>query len=308
MFLLAAATGLTFWLVRQLFPPARRHFWKYLIAAMFFAPLLTSFNLGQKSVLMFLILSATYVLLFNRRPMTAGLVFGLIAFKPHIGLVIAVAMLAKRQWSFVVGSTITVAALVGLSLIVGTHVSFAYFQQCLGMGDYIQTHGYELNQAMGLWGATSLSMPASATTVVKLVVLGEALLVASVVYWSFRGPIDTSSPKFALQFSSLVLATPLLAPHFYLYDLTIILLPLMLIAVVLSTGDLFKLPIEPAARTAMSCGGVLLWAGAGLFPGIADAIRFQPAVILIIGLLIAVGVAVQRPAGNYLPADTIIDW
>ncbi len=255
---------------------------------------------------MLLILSATYMLLFNRRPMTAGLVFGLIAFKPHIGLVIAMAMLAKRQWSFVVGSMMTVAALVGMSLLVGTDVSFAYFQQCLGMGDYIQTHGYELNQAIGLWGATSLSLPASSTTVVKLVVLCEALLVASVVGWSIRGTVDTASPKFALQFSSLVLATPLLSAHFYLYDLTIVLLPMMLIAVVLSDDDTFKLQIDSGARTAMWGGCVLLLALAGLFPGIAGAARFQPAVVIIIGLLIAVGVAVQRPARDRLPTDALL--
>ncbi len=277
-----------------------------MLAAMVFAPLLSSINLGQKSVLMLLILSATYVLLFNRRPMTAGLVFGLIAFKPHIGLVIAMAMLAKRQWSFVAGSTMTVAALVGMSLMVGTDVSFVYFQQCLGMGDYIQTHGYELNQAIGLWGATSLSLPTCSTTVVKLVVLGEALLVASVVCWSIRGPVDTASPIFALQFSSLVLATPLLSPHFYVYDLTIVLLPLMLIANVLSADNAFKLQIEPGARTAMLCGCVLLLALAGLFPGIADATGVQPAVVIITGLLMAVGVAVQRPARDRLPADELL--
>ena len=69
--------------------------------SLLFMPLIENFTTCQKGSVLLLILTATYYLLVTKRPYWAGLVFGLIAFKPRFALPIAIAMLCKRQWRFV---------------------------------------------------------------------------------------------------------------------------------------------------------------------------------------------------------------
>ena len=73
------------------------------LASVPFLPSLMSIYSCQNSTLSLLILATTFVLLREGRPMTAGAVFALQAFKPQLTPVIAFAMLCKKQWRFVVG-------------------------------------------------------------------------------------------------------------------------------------------------------------------------------------------------------------
>jgi len=54
--------------------------------------------------------------LLPRRPVIAGVLFGLQAYKPHLALMIPVALMAGRQWRAFVAAAVTVAALLALSL------------------------------------------------------------------------------------------------------------------------------------------------------------------------------------------------
>ena len=49
----------------------------------------------------------------------AGIVFGLMFFKPQLTLVIAVTMLMKREWQFVLGMLSTATVFLSLSLTLG---------------------------------------------------------------------------------------------------------------------------------------------------------------------------------------------
>jgi hypothetical protein len=50
------------------------------------------------------------VLSLDRRPILAGLAFGLLAFKPHLGLLLPLALIASGRWKTVAGAVITVLA------------------------------------------------------------------------------------------------------------------------------------------------------------------------------------------------------
>lgn len=57
------------------------------------------------------------VLWLDKRPALAGVMFGLLAYKPHLGLVIPLVLAVNRRWTSFVAAGITVVAMAGLSLL-----------------------------------------------------------------------------------------------------------------------------------------------------------------------------------------------
>ena len=100
----ALAIVITAGLLMQYYPACHKYIGCWLAIALLFTPLLTCLNIGHKSTFLLLILTATFVLLRNKRPFAAGLAFAIIAFKPHLFVVVGLTMLIKRQWWFVAGN------------------------------------------------------------------------------------------------------------------------------------------------------------------------------------------------------------
>jgi hypothetical protein len=99
MILFLAATQVL--LARGLEGPGGRSAWLW-PCAILFAPLVQNLTSGQKGTVLLLLFAATYVLFRRGRPFWAGVVFGLLAFKPQLTLVIGAAMLAKGRIALVV--------------------------------------------------------------------------------------------------------------------------------------------------------------------------------------------------------------
>lgn len=55
--------------------------------------------------------------LFDRRPALAGVLFGMLIYKPHLGIMLPVALVAGRNWRTVAVAAVTAGALVGLSVL-----------------------------------------------------------------------------------------------------------------------------------------------------------------------------------------------
>ena len=283
-------------LLIRYYPPCRKYVAYGLAIAMLFTPLLTCLNIGHKSTFLLLILTGTFVLLYNKRPCWAGIVFGMIAFKPHLFLVIGLAMLVKRQWFFVLGLAITLTCFAGLCLLTGIDACVDYTGVIMGTSNYIHTGGYELANAHSLWGAVLNAFPGhsaffvnSLTIVLSLVVLG----LLAIICW---GPLATESSRFALQFAALVLATILVSPHMYFYDLTMVLLPLLLI---FTAKD--SVPLNHGRLTIYFKSIVIvIVVGAGAFREFADLTHVQPSVFLfgVLLLNIAIGVHSMRTSGK----------
>ena len=198
----------------------------WLFVAMLFTPLLVSINSGQKSAILLAILTLTFILLHRERPLMAGLVFGLIAFKPYLAIPIGIVMLCKKQYRFVAGSFVTLFTLMGVSWFAAPESWSEYIAVCFGMSDYISTSGYQLNQSHSLWGAMQLLLGDRAPALVKPLAVVAAIGALTLLGRIMSGPIKLSSSRFAFQFAACVIATVLISPHFYTYDLTILLLPL----------------------------------------------------------------------------------
>jgi len=101
-----------------------------------------------------------------------------------------------------------------------------YVQVCLGFGDYVSNGGYQLENSHSLWGSMQLLLGNVNQTLVKPFAIIAAIGVITLVTRIMSGSIELSSPRFAFQFAALIVATVLISPHFYMYDLTILLLPL----------------------------------------------------------------------------------
>ena len=306
--MLCAVAGFTAYGFSRFYPPAQTHSGKCLIACFAFYPLLMSLNMAHKSVVLLLIFTATYLLLYHRRPFLAGVTFGCIAFKPHLAIVVGLAMLIKRQWRFVGGSMFSLAILLLLSAVAGLDLCRDYFWQCLSLGDYSQTGGYLLTESHNLTGAIALSLGHSTLATV----LGVILSIASVWLLSvtLRGPRDFRSRRFALQFSALILVTVLLSPHFYIYDLAILLLPLALLLLVVIEGKAPELKAKDCDSVALSAKttfSMLRWTclamfvGAGLFTVIAERLSVQISLPIMLLLLFLMA----QQANRYLRQSAI---
>ena len=139
-------------------------------------------------------------------------------------------------------------------------------------------------------GATELLFGWVSPRWVKVIAVALSLLVVVVLWQVMRGPIVVDSPIFARQFSALVLATVVLSPHFFIYDLVILLLPMLLIVSSFGSGEWRTHSIN------QSLGLVLLalFAIAGLCSEIAGATRIQPSIALIIAAIVLIGMTNQK--------------
>ena len=201
-----------------------------LLAAVPFLPTLMSIYSCQNATLSLLILSGTYALLRRGHPMAAGLVFALQAFKPQLALVIGCAMLCKGQWRFVIGAALGGLVLLAASLAVSPTASVRYLSLGPSMSRWIDMPGMPLTGMacwQGFWRLVlgdrplrDAQMAAAVTSFLTIIPLVRCL----------RGSLDTVSDRFAWQFAALVLGTILISPHLLYYDLTLLLLPMVLVA------------------------------------------------------------------------------
>ena len=204
--------------------------WCLFIAFLFF-PLIHSLNTGQKGTLWLLIFTVVFALLHQRRPFAAGVVFGLLALKPPLAVALGLAMLWKRQWRFLGGCAISVLAVVGLSFAFGPEVFVRFLDSAAHAPDFTMRPDYPLDTEHTFYGFFALLLRGHATPgVIRALAAMMALLSLGVLVRLLRGPLEIGSHKFSLQFAGIVVATVLLSPKLLTYDLTIILLPIFLLA------------------------------------------------------------------------------
>jgi hypothetical protein len=156
------------------------------------------------------------LLLLPRRPVAAGILIGLLSFKPQLGVLVPVALIAGGQWR-----TFIAAALTALGLIATTFILFgggiwadffASLQRSREMLDLGLVPYYKMQSifaALRLLGGPLIL----AYSVQALVAVGGAVTVA----WAWRRPTDPDMKNAAL-----LLATPLASPFILDYDLMLV--------------------------------------------------------------------------------------
>jgi hypothetical protein len=196
-----------------------------------YVPLLESLCTAQKSAMVLLIFTMTYYLYRIDRRLAAGIVAALLGFKPQLALVTIAVFLWRRDWRFLAGITIGGCALLALCLPVGVETCWDYVTFARSAGEYTQTGGYDLTKSHSLHGFFALLLPPGARRVATWGTWIGLAIVAFFLTRICKAPTDDTERDVSvdMMFAAIVLATPLASPHFYTYDLAILILPMFLL-------------------------------------------------------------------------------
>ena len=208
--------------VRLFFGDARR------ILIMALAPsTCANIILGQTGFVAAALLVAGLALL-ERRPLLAGALFGLLAFKPQMGMMLPLALAASRQWRpFAAAALVAAASVVASIVAFGLEPWHRFFAATIPfeLAYASQDQSYFVVKAPTVFVAArlaGLSEGGSFALQAVAVVAGAGAVVWA--YWRPRGP--------SLQAALLLAATALASPHIHVYDLSI----LSVAAIVLAEG------------------------------------------------------------------------
>lgn len=264
-------------------------------AATAFMPFAENLLSGQKGAIILLVFTSTFLALQRRRPVRAGLVFGVLAIKPQLALVVPLGLLAKGEWRFALAAAVTAVALTCASVAMGCDLAVAYLRFAARAADFIRLGPAYLHRVHSGYGFFTL-LAGEPTTTVRLATLATNLLVVWLLIRLFRGPLDLQAPRFLVQFSGLVLATVLLSPHVLTYDLTVLLLPMFLVGLLLVNGA-----VPAGQRRTVLWLLVGLYVACGVSPSLARRTGVQLTTPIILVLLSVL--ALQPDRGRAMTED-----
>ncbi|GAB4354781.1 MAG: glycosyltransferase family 87 protein [Oricola sp.] len=185
---------------------AGRRFETVLLTLAFPAAFLTVAH-GQNAFLSAALFGGALVLL-PGRPVLAGILFGLLTFKPQLGLLIPVALLADRQWR-AIAAACAAAGLAGLVsvLLLGAGTWHLFLEQGAMAADTLREGLVGWNKMISSYAALRVSgVPHGAAMAAQAAI---SLAVAVVVAWSWRKRSGIASElRAALLLCGALVATP----------------------------------------------------------------------------------------------------
>jgi hypothetical protein len=151
----------------------------------------------------------------DRRPIVAGILFGLLAYKPQFGLMIPLVLLATARWRTLFAAAATVAALtLAVTLAFGLDTWRAFFASAPFTREVLEQGGpgWHLIQSVfsfvRMWGGPiPLAYAAQGAMTIG---------VAAALIWLWRSPAD-----FALKAAALCIGAILATPYTLDYDMMV---------------------------------------------------------------------------------------
>ncbi len=215
--------------------------------------------------------------LLEGRALLAGLVFGLLSFKPQFALMVPVALLALRQWRAMIGAILSASTLaVASAAMFGPQLWLWWLDRAAFS---YRNSGSQWASIERLWGnsvyACAALMHATPTLALALQICAIGLA-ASFTYTAYRSRLSDD-----VRLAVLLAATLLAAPHFSTYD-----------TVLLAVAGLLWFADLPAPTMKQATLLLLLWVVTFLGPPQLVPIgRAEP--LLIAGFI---AVALRQPA------------
>ena len=185
--------------------------WLWIGPVLAFPAIFWTFGLGQNAFLTASLFGG-FTLLIDRRPALAGMLLGLLCYKPHFGLLAPVALVAGGHWRAFLAAGATVAALVLLSGgLFGIETWQAYLTAFAGSDAVYAAGRIDYAGIVTPFGAARLLgfNPAASYLVQAFITGSMALLVAMI--WRL-------APGRAARAATLLAATMLAVPLALLYD------------------------------------------------------------------------------------------
>lgn len=228
--LMTACYGLSVWLLWRECDALRTHGWLVALLAAASPLFWNVTRYGQASAIPLLLWTLGFVALRRKRAFAAGLAIGCLAFKPQLGIVLGVALLAARQWRAVAGAAVAVA---GQLAVAWAAAGSSVLAQYAGMlwrltlnPNLIEVYPSEIHS---LRGFLQLLIPASGIVSVCAGV-GSVVALGVAVRCSTPAQSDDAGRTLSVRWGLLALLTLVASPHLVSYDLLLLTVPLLLVA------------------------------------------------------------------------------
>jgi alpha-1,2-mannosyltransferase len=197
-----------------------------LIVALAFPAFLHLVAWGQTSALALACFTPLFFLLRARRDFAAGLVLGCLIFKPQLGLAAAVVFVSIGAWRIVAGAILSACAQLAVGVVfygvAPLRTWLAMLANARQIWPSLEPRPYQTHSLRTFW---SMLIPSAPLASGFYILSALAVLVLTIACWR-----RAESVPIALRFSSLLLATVLVAPHLTVYDLVILAPAFLLLA------------------------------------------------------------------------------
>jgi alpha-1,2-mannosyltransferase len=193
------------------------------LLALAYPPLFSLIGHGQTSALALACFTGSWLALRNGRHFAAGIALGCLAYKPQLALGAGLVLLAAGEMRMVAGAAVAAAAqLAWGAVFTGGEATLDYATMLTGLGALAPTLGFKLHQMHCLRAFFDLLLP---DPLAKLAWAAAALVALVLAFRIWR-----SALPLALRFAALLVATALVNPHQYMYDLVFLAPAWMLLA------------------------------------------------------------------------------
>jgi alpha-1,2-mannosyltransferase len=242
------ATLVPFLLVARLL--LRETGWGWMAPVLAFPAVFWTIGLGQNAF-MTAALFGGFTLLLDRKPATAGMLLGLLCYKPHFGVLAPAALIAGGRWRAFAAASATLIAAVGLSVaLFGTETWLAYLGASLNAKAVFGSGRIDYAGMITIFGAERLMGFAVGPAYALQAVASLEMVMLVALIW--RRDIRP-----AVRFATLLSATLLAVPVALVYDQMLLLLAVLWL--VKEARDTGFLPWERLALAAIYVLALLTW-------------------------------------------------
>jgi alpha-1,2-mannosyltransferase len=153
----------------------------------------------------------------ERRPLLAGMLFGILTVKPQLGVLLPVLLILERRWLTIASAVATTCILVALtSMLFGWHIWIEFYGKIVPQQLWLTENGAGLLFSMVgtvFYGARMVHLPLGVAWALQYAV---AALAFAAVVWTFWKRRDQN-----LSIALLVTATFLFTPYILNYDMVV---------------------------------------------------------------------------------------
>ncbi|HEX4409601.1 MAG TPA: glycosyltransferase family 87 protein [Xanthobacteraceae bacterium] len=274
----AVTLGLYLLVIRTIVVPkthaAESSHWEWLLFALAFPAVLINIGHGQNGFLTAALMGAALVLL-DRRPIVAGILFGLLVYKPQYGVMLPIVLAVSGRWRcFAAAAATVVIATITTTLVFGLSVWPAFWESTHFTRVVVLEQGntgwYKIQSIFAwarMWGAPiPLAYALQGTALI-------AIAAALAALWR-------SSASYPLKAAALCLATILTTPYSFDYDMMVLAPAIAFLAV-----DGIMRGFDPWEKTTLAA----LWLAPLLARSVAEATLIPigvPAMLVIFILIL----------------------
>jgi len=190
------------------------------LLALAFPAILSNFVVGQNGFLTAGLIGGALLTL-ERRPILAGIFVGLLTYKPHLGLLFPIALIAGGHWRVIASATVTTLVIALASLLAfGTETWIAFFHSISHTSQARLSEGWaNFGKLQTLFGLLRTLGAPEAIAWTAQIALALAGAVTIALIWR-------SDKPFELKAAALGAGAALATPYLYTYDLVVLAVPL----------------------------------------------------------------------------------